>query len=83
MWRIKKKFNEVLAYDISYGQAQKWINMTLKYMFAIGPNIIDGIDRNYDYFHIPLDNVIQEKLSIHGINRINIRWSRIDNYQTY
>lgn len=88
-WHLKKcdelktEFNRVLNYNISYGQAQKWINMTLKYMFAIGPNIIDGIDRNYDCFHIPLDNIIQKKLSKHGIERINIRWSRIDDYQTY
>ena len=57
--------------------------MTLKYLFAIGPNVIDGIDRNYEFFHIPIDNIIQDKLSIRGINRINSRWSRIDSYQTY
>jgi len=80
---LKSEFIRVLNYSISYGQAQKWINMTLKYMFAIGDNIIDGIDRNYDYFHIPLDNIIQNKLLEHNINRIATRWSRIDDYQTY
>ena len=80
---LKTEFNRVLNYKISYGQAQKWINMTLKYLFAIGPNVIDGIDRNYEFFHIPIDNIIQDKLSIRGINRINSRWSRIDSYQTY
>lgn len=80
---LKTQFNRVLNYTISYGQAQKWINMTLKYMFAIGANIIEGIDRNYAFFHIPLDNIIQDKLLRHNINRIATRWSRIDNYQTY
>jgi len=88
-WHLKKcdelktEFIRVINYEISYGQAQKWINMTLKYMFAIGPNIINGIDRNYDRFHIPLDNIIQDKLLAHNINRITTKWSRIDNYQTY
>jgi hypothetical protein len=80
---LKSEFLRVLNYKISYGQAQKWINMTLKYMFAIGSEIITGIDRNYDLFHIPLDNIIQDKLILNNIERIPIRWSRIDNYQTY
>jgi hypothetical protein len=88
-WHLKKcdelkaEFIRVLNYGITYGQAQKWINMTLKYMFAIGPNIINGIDRNYSLFHIPLDNIIQDKLLSHNIVRIPTRWSRIDNYQIY
>jgi hypothetical protein len=88
-WHLKKcdelkaEFIRVLNYGITYGQAQKWINMTLKYMFAIGPNIINGIDRNYSLFHIPLDNIIQDKLLVHNIDRIPTRWSRIDNYQIY
>ncbi len=80
---LKSEFIRVINYEISYGQAQKWINMTLKYMFAIGSNIINGIDRNYILFHIPLDNIIQDKLSLHNIPRIPTRWSRITNYQTY
>jgi hypothetical protein len=80
---LKAEFLRVLNYRISYGQAQKWINMTLKYMFAIGANVIQGIDRNYDYYHIPLDNIIQDKLLRHNIDRIPTRWSRIDDYQTY
>lgn len=88
-WHLKKcddlktEFKRVLNYNISYGQAQKWINMSLKYMFAVGSDIINGIDRNYEYFHIPLDNIIQDKLTIYNIKKIDTRWSRIDNYQTY
>ncbi len=80
---LKSEFDKILNYQISYGQAQKWINMTLKYMYAIGPNIIEGVDRNYNYFHIPIDNIIQNKLKQHNINRISTSWSRISDYQTY
>lgn len=80
---IIAKFNEVLNYSISYGQAQKWINMTLKYLLAIGPDYIDGISRNYHLFHIPLDNIIQDKLVNYGIPKLETRWSRINNYNDY
>ena len=77
------EFYNLLKFPISYGQVQKWINMTLKYMFAIGNEIINGIERNYKFFHIPLDNIIQDKLEFHNINKIKGRWSRINNYDIY
>jgi hypothetical protein len=77
------EFYNLLEYTISYGQAQKWINMTLKYLFVIGSDIINGIDRNYQYFHIPIDNIIQDKLTKYKIERINLKWSRINNYEVY
>jgi len=80
---LKSEFITLLAYEISYGQAQKWINMSLKYMSALGNNVINGIDNNYKYFHIPIDNIIQEKLELHNIPSISKKWSRIDNYDIY
>ncbi|MEC4051120.1 hypothetical protein OX284_016920 [Flavobacterium sp. SUN046] len=77
------EFYNLLKYQISYGQAQKWINMTLKYMFAIGNEIINGIDKNYMFFHIPVDNIIQDKLEFYDISKIKGKWSRIDNYEIY
>jgi hypothetical protein len=77
------EFYNVIEFRISYGQAQKWINMTLKYMFAIGNEIINGIDKNYKFFHIPLDNIIQDKLEFNDISRIKGKWSRIENYEIY
>jgi hypothetical protein len=81
--KLKLKFIKLIGYEISYGQAQKWINMSLKYMSALGNTIIIGVEKNYKYFHIPVDNIIQDKLKNHNINRIPISWSRIDNYDVY
>lgn len=80
---LKQKYIEALDYEISFGQAQKWLNMTLKYLFAIGDNKINGIETNYSHFHIPIDNIIQDKLQHYGIAPLTIRWSRIDQYETY
>jgi hypothetical protein len=49
-------------FGLTFGQAQKWINMSLKYLFAFGENRVPGISRNYKIFHIPIDNIIQDKL---------------------
>ncbi len=64
--------------EFYYGQAQKWINMTMKYLYVIGEYTFDGI---FQYLHIPVDNYIftiaEKEL---GIPQPKIRWSRWDNY---
>lgn len=48
----------------TYGHAQKWVNMTLKYLY-----VLDKCkdEKNYDdiisYFHIPIDNIILDMCS--------------------
>jgi hypothetical protein len=81
--KLTTEFNKIINYELFYGQAQKWINMTLKYAFAIGNEEINGIERNYKYFHIPIDNIIQDKLFSYKIVRIPIKWSRINDYSIY
>jgi len=65
------------------GQAQKWINMTLKYLVALGNERVKGIILNYHLFHMPIDNIIQAKLSKIGIPKFNVAWSQIDDYKDY
>lgn len=81
---LKKAFHQYPGFKISYGQAQKWINMTLKYLFALGDNIVNGISANYAYYHIPIDNIIQNKLlEKYAIQKFSERWSKIDDYEKY
>jgi len=69
---------------MAYGQAQKWINMYLKYLFALGKSRIADIDKNYKYFHLPIDNIIQTELEKFGqIERISGVWSQINDYDVY
>ena len=56
-------FEKVADYKISIGQAQKWVNMSLKYWFAIGEKRIPRVEKNYEYYHVPLDNIIQENFT--------------------
>lgn len=41
----------------TYGQAQKWINMIIKYLYVLKANLFEGV---FDYFHIPFDNYVLE-----------------------
>lgn len=62
----------------TYGQAQKWINMTLKYLYVIEPAHVETL---FKYCHVPLDNYvfdISERLF--GIERPKIPWSRWCDY---
>lgn len=50
--------NELFKQDqlITYGQAQKWINMMLKHMLIM--NLWKNINKHKEYFHIPIDSII-------------------------
>jgi len=70
-------------YHLSQGQAQKWINMTLKYLYALGEDRVGGISFNYQFFHVPIDNIIMTKFQNDGINKFDTAWSKIKDYNTY
>jgi len=80
---LKSDFKKHINYYIYYGQTQKWINMSLKYIFAIYYGTPNGYEKNYKFFHIPIDNIIQEKFEPKGIERITGPWSKLDNYKKY
>jgi len=70
--------------SFSVGQAQKWINMTFKYIFTMGENRLSGFDNLYRFCHIPLDNIILEKLKEeYGFSGLSCAWSRLDDYEEY
>ncbi len=81
--QLLELFKSNFANPTYIGQAQKWINMTLKYLFALGEKRIPGISKNYPLFHIPIDSIIQNKLLVLGIPKVNDAWSRIDDYEKY
>jgi hypothetical protein len=69
---------------LTFGQTQKWVNMTLKYMYTLKEKRVSGINRNVKFFHVPIDNIIQEKFredkKMWGLRD---PWSRIDDYSIY
>lgn len=71
-------------FKLSVGQSQKWINMTLKYLLLFGDEKISNISKNSFFFHIPIDNIIQERIfKRFKIEMFKCSWSRIENYDSY
>lgn len=44
---------EAAGIEFYIGQAQKWVNMTLKYLYVLVPDVVEPF---YRFLHIPLDN---------------------------
>jgi hypothetical protein len=64
------------------GQAQKWVNMSLKYAFALGDTRLPGLRRARAVSHAPVDKVVLHELYKHDLKRDPIAWSRM-NWTTY
>lgn len=66
------KFNEALgSQKFTYGNAQKWVNMTIKYLYLIDGvrhdygktlSIHEGIDKCQKWFHVPVDSYIMQAI---------------------
>ncbi|BFP40575.1 hypothetical protein FGF1_14200 [Flavobacteriaceae bacterium GF1] len=83
--KLIRAFNREYKFTkMTIGQAQKWINMYLKYLFALGEQRILGISKNSRYFHVPVDGVIQMEFEKDAqISPLSMPWSKIDEYDTY
>lgn len=70
--------------QLTYGQAQKWVNMTIKYLYLLEYKEY-SVDNIIKWLHIPVDNYIfkavDDKLNIK--KPMDISWSRWDNYDEY
>lgn len=77
---IIKKYEEH-GIKLTYGQAQKWLNMTIKYLYMLQ---VYSFDRVINCLHIPVDKYILEVVEKElGIKRPVDAWSRWDNYKEY
>ena len=50
-----KNLYEEKGIKLTYGQAQKWVNMTIKYLYLFGGYTFDSV---FEELHIPVDNYI-------------------------
>lgn len=66
------------------GQAQKWINMALKYVFVFR-KLRPQYQHIYEFCHLPIDNIALEKLKGYDISLPSdvYAWSRVIKYDDY
>jgi hypothetical protein len=65
------------------GQAQKWVNMALKYVFVFGVARLPGFTSLYPLCHVPIDNILLGIEEFRGLATFNEAWSRIMKYEDY
>jgi hypothetical protein len=81
---LSRYYNKHGYGSFAVGQAQKWINMTFKYIFTMGSDRISGFDNLYKFCHIPLDNIILKKLrDEYEFPGLSCAWSRLGDYSEY
>lgn len=74
---IKLLYNEK-GINFTYGQAQKWLNMTIKYLYMLEDEEY-SFDCVFEYLHIPIDNYIFVAVKKElRIDRPNNPWSKLD-----
>ncbi len=67
--------------ELTVGQAQKWLNMTMKYLFIAD---VPGIADVFYFCHVPVDSYIIEAAEKQlGLKRPGMPWSKIPNYDSY
>jgi hypothetical protein len=80
---LRAHFRQGQFNAFTHGQAQKWLNMTLKYVFSMGEQRLQGYAKHYEFAHIPIDNMFVSAAWRLGGPRLPMPWSRIDDYTTY
>jgi hypothetical protein len=81
--RLSEVYSTYGYHSFLLGQAQKWINMTLKYIYLLGEERVPGYASLYSYCHMPIDRIIVDRLAALGSPVLSKSWSRIDDYDEY
>ena len=65
------------------GQAQKWVNMALKYVYVFGELRLPGYSSLYRLCHVPIDNILINTREFKALFNRKVVWSRITDYSEY
>jgi hypothetical protein len=81
--RLNGIFKQFPGPFLHIGQAQKWLNMTFKYVYTFGEHRLPGFAQLYPYCHVPLDTIVLAGFGRLGASIPPISWSRLDDYEIY
>ncbi len=75
------EYFSVLDIGFTYGHAQKWVNMTMKYLYILDEA---GFSDIFDFLHVPIDSIVIDLAkSMLDVAKPNFLWSKIPDYDTY
>ena len=77
--RLKADFQ---GFRFTVGQGQKWINMSIKYLFLLQPSDVENC---WAFCHVPIDRIIIRRLEAQGKMppKLGSVWSAVDSYERY
>ena len=82
--KIAGRYAKVCGNQFCIGQAQKWVNMTVKYLYLIDGGCVKSIN---PFAHVPLDNYVftaaMEHLNLSSASAGLTPWSKIKDYRVY
>ena len=69
------------GFDMTVGHAQKWVNMTMKYLFVAD---VHGVADVFYFCHVPIDsNIVSAAEKEFGLKPPALPWSKMDDYREY
>lgn len=75
------EYFSTLDIGFTYGHAQKWVNMTMKYLYILDEANFSNI---FDFLHVPIDSIVIDLAkSMLDVAKPNFLWSKIPDYDTY
>jgi hypothetical protein len=81
--RLAAIYGECGYESFRVGHAQKWLNMTFKYIYVMGEQRLPGFGHLYDLCHLPLDNILIERLQAYDFEPLPCKWSKLTDYDIY
>lgn len=80
---LREHFRNAGFRSFTFGQAQKWVNMTIKYAFVMGDDRVPGLGDVLRFAHVPIDNIVLSAWAERGLPGLKVAWSRLDDYDEY
>lgn len=75
------EYFSALDIGFTYGHAQKWVNMTMKYLYILDEADFSDI---FDFLHVPIDSIVIDLAkSMLDVSKPDFLWSKIPDYDSY
>lgn len=74
------KVFENLNCGFTFGHAQKWVNMALKYLYVCDPCLMGDLT---DLLHAPIDSITLRAAAKEGVDPLCEKWSQMDDPNAY
>lgn len=82
-YELKQFFIKNVGFEnFTIGQSQKWLNMTLKYLWVVKSKF-PKIVHIQSFLHCPIDNIMLKEFQKRDIYTFPVPWSKLDNYKDY